>query len=97
MAANAYKDKPHKSARRTTKRKKGVNADTKRYKQIIYLKGVQVCNVASNRRVQYMSSDYIRKKIVVCNGGDTTSDAIKNIYRLSKVFTIFNSVMVTYG
>ncbi len=25
-----------------------------------------------------MSSDYIRKNIVVCNGGDTTSDAIKN-------------------
>ncbi len=25
-----------------------------------------------------MSSDYIRKNIVVCNGGDTTSDTIKN-------------------
>ncbi len=28
--------------------------------------------------VQYMSSDYIRKNIVVCNGGDTTSHTIKN-------------------
>jgi hypothetical protein len=25
-----------------------------------------------------MSSDYIRKNIAVCDGGDTTSDAIKN-------------------
>ncbi len=51
--------------------------DRKWYKQIKYLKDVQVCNVASNRKVQYMSSDYIRKNIVVCNGGGTTSNAIK--------------------
>jgi hypothetical protein len=43
-----------------------------------------------------MSSDYIRKNIVVCNGGDTTSNAIK-IYQFLKVFNIFKSVMVTYG
>jgi hypothetical protein len=43
-----------------------------------------------------MSSDYIRKNIVVCNGGDTASNAIK-IHLLLKVFTIFESVMVTYG
>ncbi len=55
VATNAYKDKPHKSARCTTKHKRGVNADRKWYKQIKYLKDVQVCNVASNRRVQYMS------------------------------------------
>ncbi len=78
MAANAYKDKPHKSARHTTKHKGGVNANRKQYKQVKYLKDVQVCNVTSNRRVQYMSSDYIRKNVVVCNGGDTTSDAMKN-------------------
>jgi hypothetical protein len=68
-ATNAYKDKSHKSARRTTKHKRGVNANRKWYKQIKYLRDVQVCNVASNRRVQYMRSDYIRKNIVVCNGG----------------------------
>jgi hypothetical protein len=38
VAANAYKDKPHKPARHTTKHKRGVNADRKRYKQIKYLK-----------------------------------------------------------
>jgi hypothetical protein len=41
VAANAYKDKPHKSARRTTKHKRGVNADRKRYKQIKYFKDEQ--------------------------------------------------------
>jgi hypothetical protein len=78
VAANAYKDKSHKSARRTTKHKGEVNANREWYKQIKYLKDVQVCNVPSNRRVQYMSLDYIRKNIVVCDGGDTTSNAIKN-------------------
>jgi hypothetical protein len=78
VAANVYKDKPHKSARHTIKHKRGVNADRKRYKQLKYLKDAQVCNATSNRWVQYMSSDYIRKNIVVCNGGDTTANAIKN-------------------
>ncbi len=96
MAANAYKGKPQKSARRTTKHKRGVNTNGKWYTQIKYLKDVQVCNVASNRRVQYMSSDYIRKNIAVCDGGDTTSDTIK-LHRLLKVFIIFESMMVTYG
>jgi hypothetical protein len=86
VAANAYKDKPHKSARCTTKHKRGVNSDRKQYKQIKYLKDVQVCNVTSNRRVQYMSLDYIRKNIVVCNGGDTTSDAIKNTLAFKSVY-----------
>jgi hypothetical protein len=57
VTANAYKDKPHKSARHTTKHKRGVNANRKWYKQIKYLKDKQVCNVASNRRVHYMSLD----------------------------------------
>ncbi len=32
-----------------------------------------------------MSLDYIRKNIVVCNGGDTTSNAIKNISAIKNV------------
>ncbi len=85
VATNACKDKPHKSARHTTKHKRGVNTDRKQYKQIKYLKDGQVCNVASSRRIQYMSLDYIRKNIVVCDGGDTTSDAIKNTLALNSV------------
>jgi hypothetical protein len=49
----------------------------KHYKQVKYLKDVQVCNVASNRKVQFMTSDSIRRNIVVCDGGDTTDDAIQ--------------------
>jgi hypothetical protein len=85
VAANAYKDKPHKSARHATKHKRGVNANRKQYKQIKILKNVQLCNVPSNRRVQYMSSDHIRKNIVVCNGGDTTSNVIKNTLAFKSV------------
>jgi hypothetical protein len=88
VATNAYKDKPHKSARCTIKHKRGLNADRKWYKQIKYLKDVQVCNVASNSRVQYMSLDYIRKNIVACNGGDTTSDAKKNILAFKSVHNL---------
>jgi hypothetical protein len=32
-----------------------------------------------------MSLDYIRKNIVVCDGGDTTSDAIKNTLAFKSV------------
>jgi hypothetical protein len=32
-----------------------------------------------------VSLDYIRKNIVVCNGGDTTSNAIKNTLALNSV------------
>jgi hypothetical protein len=32
-----------------------------------------------------MSLDYIRKNIIVCDGGDTTSDAIKNTSALNSV------------
>jgi hypothetical protein len=78
VATDAYKDKPHKYARGTTKHKRGVNANRKWFKRIKFLKDVQVCNVTSKRRVQYMSLDNIRMIIVVCNDGDTTSDAIKN-------------------
>ncbi len=39
---------------------------------------MQVCNVASNTRVQYISLDNTRKNIVVCNGGDTTSNTLAN-------------------
>ena len=73
----AYKDKSHKSASRMTKHKRCTNANQKRYKQVKYLKDVQVCNVASNRKVQFMTSDSIRRNIDVCDGGDTTDDAIQ--------------------
>jgi hypothetical protein len=71
------KDKSHKSASRMTKHKRCTNADQKHYKQVKYLKDVQVCNVASNRKVQFMTSDSIRRNIGLCDGGDTTDDAIQ--------------------
>ncbi len=78
VAACVYKDKSHKSASWMTKHKRCTNANRKRYKQVKYLKDVQVCNVASNRKVQFMTSDSIRRNIVVCDGGDTTDNAIQS-------------------
>jgi hypothetical protein len=43
-----------------------------------------------------MSLDHIRKNIVVCNGGDTTSDAMKNTLVFKSVHYL-ESMMVTYG
>jgi hypothetical protein len=49
VAACAYKDKSHKSASWMMKHKRCTNANQKCYKQVKYLKDVQVCNVVSNR------------------------------------------------
>jgi hypothetical protein len=77
VVACAYKNKSHKSTSWMTKHKRCTDANRKLYKHVKYLKDVQVCNVASNRKVQFMTSDSIRKKIVVCDGGDTADDAIQ--------------------
>jgi hypothetical protein len=61
VAACAHKDKSHKSASQMMKHKRCTNADQKHYKQVKYLKDVQVCNVASNRKIQFMTSDNIRR------------------------------------
>jgi hypothetical protein len=88
VAACAYKDKSHKSASRIIKHKRCTNANQKRYKQVKYLKDVQVCNVASNRKDQFMTSDSIRRNIVVCDGGDTTDDAIQPNSSCSGVYCL---------
>ncbi len=69
-----------------TKHKRCTIADQKRYKQVKFLKDVQLCNVASNRKVQFMTSDSIRRNIVVCNGGDTTDDAIQPNSSCSSIY-----------
>jgi hypothetical protein len=77
VAASAFKDKSHKLASRITKHKRCPNANQKHYKQVRFLKEVQVCNIASNNNVQYLTTDNIKHHIVVCDGGDTIDDAIQ--------------------
>ena len=77
VAASAFKDQSHKLASRTTKRTRYSNADRKNYKQVRFLKEVQVCNIASTNNVKYLTADNIKHHIVVCDGGDTIDDAIQ--------------------
>ena len=76
LAARSFKELKLKSAFRTTKHKRDVNTNTKRFKQVQFLKDVKVCNVASERRVKFMTEDDIKRRIVVCDGGDTADDGI---------------------
>ena len=77
VAASAFKDQSHKLASRNTKRTRYSNADRKNYKQVRFLKEVQVCNIASTNNVKYLTADNIKHHIVVCDGGDTIDDAIQ--------------------
>ncbi len=88
VTACAYRDKSHKSASWMMKHKRCTNTNQKHYKQGKYLKDVQVCNVASNRKVQFMTSDSIRRNIVVCDGGDMTDDAIQPISSCSGTYCL---------
>ncbi len=76
-AASAYKGTSHKSSPRFTKHKRCNNAIRKHYKQVRFLKEVQVCNIASNSNVQYLNTENIKHNSVVCDGGDMIDDAIE--------------------
>ena len=45
--------------------------------EVKFLKDVKVCIVALSRRVKIMTTDDIRRHIVVCDGGDTIDNAIQ--------------------
>jgi hypothetical protein len=76
VAACSFKEKQLKSVLRTTKHKRDTNTNKKRFKQVKFLKDVKACNVAFSRRVKMMTTDDIKRYIVVCDGGDTIDDAI---------------------
>ncbi len=77
VAGSAYKDKSNKSVSWFTKHKRCNNAIRKHYKQVRFLKEVQVCNIASNSNVQYLTTENIKHNRVVCDGGDTIDDCIE--------------------
>jgi len=76
VAACSFKEKQIKSVLRTTKHKRDTNTNKKRFKQVKFLKDVKACNVAFSRKVKMMTTDDIKRYIVVCDGGDTIDDAI---------------------
>ena len=54
-----------------------MNANNKHRKKFYLLKDVEVCNVVS-KKLKYLTLDYIKKNVVVCNGGDNECDGIQN-------------------
>jgi hypothetical protein len=46
---------------------------------------VVVGNVTLKKSIQCLSLSYIRNNIVVCNGGDTDLDAIKNTSAVNSI------------
>ena len=73
VAAVAYKNINHEMVRRSTRHKRSLNENKKCHKQILKLKDVVV-----NSNVKCLSMDELRNNIVVCDGGATDSDAIKD-------------------
>ena len=95
VAAVAYIHKRDGSTKHSIIHRRKVNANNKSHKQFYLLKDVKVCSVVS-KKINYLTLDYIKKNIVVCDGGDNECDGIQNTLDFENVF-ICKSVTVTYG
>jgi hypothetical protein len=96
VAAVAYRYKQYDLLRHSTIHRQCLNADRKWRTQIINLKDVTVGKVPLSEKVRCLKMSYIRNNIVVCDGGDTDRDGIKNHLLITK-FTTFKYVTVIYG
>ncbi len=54
-----------------------MNSNNKKYKQLHHLKDVQISQIAL-KKVKLLDFDYIKKNVVVCDGGDNESNGIQN-------------------
>ncbi len=54
-----------------------MNANRRKYKQLHHLKDVQISRTEL-KKVKLLDFDYIKKNVVVCDGGDNESDGIQN-------------------
>jgi hypothetical protein len=54
-----------------------LNANRKKDKQLCHLKDVQISRTAL-RKVNLLDFNYIKKNVIVCDGGDNESDGIQN-------------------
>jgi hypothetical protein len=80
VAGVAYKYINHETVRRSTRHKRSLNENRKCHKQILKLMDVVVGNGPLKLNVKCLSLNELRINIVVCDGGDTDSDAIKDTY-----------------
>ena len=77
VAAVAYIHKRHQSTNHSIIHRKKVNANNKSHTQFHLLKDVKVCIVVS-KKLKYLTLDYIKKNVVVCDGGDNECNVIQN-------------------
>ena len=77
VAAVAFIHKKEESTKHSIIHRRLVNANNKSLKQFYLLKDVKVCSVVS-KKIKYLTLDYIKKNIVVCDGGDNECDGIQN-------------------
>ena len=76
-ASRAFLVNRNESARHSTKHRRILNANRKKDKQHYHLKDVKICKTAL-KKVKLLDLDYIRKNVVVCDGGENESDGIQN-------------------
>ena len=77
VAAVSFIHKKEESTKHSIIHRRLVNANNKSLKQFYLLKDVKVCSVVS-KKINYLTMDYIKKNIVVCDGGDNECDGIQN-------------------
>jgi len=78
VAAVAYKNINNEMVKRSTRHKRRLNENKKCRKQKLKLKDVVVGNGPLQSNVRCLSLDELRQNIVVCDGGATDLDAIKD-------------------
>ena len=76
-ASRAFLVNRNESARHSTKHRRILNANRKKDKQHYHLKDVKICKTAL-KKVKLLDLDYIRKNVVVCDGGENESNGIQN-------------------
>jgi hypothetical protein len=77
VVSSAFRVNRNESARHSTKHRRVLNANRKKYKQLHHLKDVQISRTAL-KKVKLLDFDYIKKNVVVCDGGDNESNGIQN-------------------
>ena len=87
----------HEMVRRSTRHKRSLNENKKCHKQILKLKDVVVGNGPLKLNVKCLSLNELRNNIVVCDGGDTDSDAIKDTYGIHCLCVHEGDLWVTDG
>jgi hypothetical protein len=89
VAVIAYRDKTHFLViRHSTIHRRGLNKDRKKSNQSALPKDVKISNVVSKWEIQFLTVDFIMENVVVCDGGDTTSKAIRKNSSVSNIHSL---------